>query len=216
VALDVDPAPARPWIERVRPEHPALIDRAHVIDELLGIINVPNGVWIDEQGFIVRPAEPAWSMTVEERRRRTPPAAPRPAAPREDFKEVQSEVMKIRFEPERYVNAIRDWAEKGPASRWAMTPEKVIERSGGRSFDNATAAAHFELGEHLHQQGAVERAQHHWRQAHRLFPDNWTYKRQAWELVSPRRQGRTDVYDSSWIDDVRALGAERYYPPLEE
>ena len=41
-------------------EHPSLIDEAHLLDELLGVVNVPSGVWIDEQGVIVRPPEPAF------------------------------------------------------------------------------------------------------------------------------------------------------------
>jgi tetratricopeptide (TPR) repeat protein len=150
-------------------------------------------------------------MPTEERRRRTPPAPPRP-----DAAEVLAEIKKFNFEPERYVAAIRDWVEKGSNSVWAMPPEKVLERSGGRSLENAQAAAHFELGEHLHRLGAIDLAQKHWRQAHRLFPENWTYKRQAWEIASPGRQGRTDVYDGSWLDDVRAFGGEKYYPRLEE
>ena len=59
VALDVDPEEARPSIEAVRPDHPTLIDSAHVLDARFGVVNVPNGVWIDEDGMIVRPAEPA-------------------------------------------------------------------------------------------------------------------------------------------------------------
>src|SRR5919198_263380 len=60
VALDIDPERARPAIERAHPEHPSLIDSAHRLDELLGIVNVPSGVWIDEEQMIVRPPEPAW------------------------------------------------------------------------------------------------------------------------------------------------------------
>ena len=59
VALDVDAEEARPSIEAAHPDHPTLIDQAHVLDELFGVVNVPNGVWIDEDGMIVRPAEPA-------------------------------------------------------------------------------------------------------------------------------------------------------------
>ena len=59
VALDVDADAARPFIEQAQPEHPSLIDQAHVVDELFGIVNVPNGVWIDEDGMIVRPGRAA-------------------------------------------------------------------------------------------------------------------------------------------------------------
>jgi len=44
------PGSPRPWIEAARPEHPALIDERHRLDELFGIVNVPSGVWIDETG----------------------------------------------------------------------------------------------------------------------------------------------------------------------
>ena len=49
VALDTGGIDAaRPWIERAKAEHPSLIDQAHVMDALFGIVNVPCGVWIDE------------------------------------------------------------------------------------------------------------------------------------------------------------------------
>lgn len=47
VALDLDAEAARPWIAAAHPEHPSLIDRAHLVDELFGIVNVPSGVWIN-------------------------------------------------------------------------------------------------------------------------------------------------------------------------
>ena len=75
VALDLKGVEtAGRWIEAAAPRHPALIDRAHVVDELLGIVNVPSGVWIDEGGAIVRPAEPAVPRRAPTRR--VPFAAP--------------------------------------------------------------------------------------------------------------------------------------------
>jgi hypothetical protein len=49
----------RPFIEAANAEHPSLIDINHVMAERFGVINIPNGIWIDEEGIIVRPAEPA-------------------------------------------------------------------------------------------------------------------------------------------------------------
>ena len=210
VALDTGGSEvARPWIEAARPEHPSLIDAGHVVDERLGVVNVPNAVWIDEHGMIVRPAEPAWPG-------RTPvldmlddfEIPPERAA-------VRDEVRKMRIDPDRYLAMVLDWAELGAASRYALDPEEVIARSRPRSLDVARAAAHFELGQHLHRNGGHDAAVTHWREAHRLDPDNWTYKRQAWSLESFDSVGPTNAYDGSWLSDVRAIGAQNYYPSLE-
>ena len=76
------------------------------------------------------------------------------------------------------------------------------------------AAAHFELGEHLHRTGNTELAVKHWRESHRLQPDNWTYRRQAWTFADPT-QGPTEAYEGYRLGDVRKIGAENYYPALD-
>ena len=50
----------RPYIEAAAPEHPSLLDPTHQMDSLFGVVNIPNVIWIDEDGVIVRPAEPGW------------------------------------------------------------------------------------------------------------------------------------------------------------
>ncbi|MDP9374845.1 MAG: tetratricopeptide repeat protein [Chloroflexota bacterium] len=209
VALDTGGAEAaRPWIERAKPEHPSLIDRAHVVDELFGIVNVPSGVWIDEAGLIVRPPETAYPRRPAFVDRPIPPDASPEVAAR------VAEVKKLRIEADKYIAALRDWVERGAASRYALAPEEVLRRSRPRPVEEATAAAHFELGQHLHRAGRPEAAVPHFREAHRLQPDNWTYKRQAWTLVDPV-QGPNAVYEGDWLTDVRKIGAENYYPPLD-
>jgi len=211
VALDVDPDQARPFIEAAAPDHPSLIDSAHVLDERFGMVNVPNAVWIDEDGMIVRPAEPA-----------SPGPNPANESFREidldsvppDIREILVEARKIRSEPERYVEMLHDWVERGSDSPYAHTPDEVIARSQPRSAAEATAAAEFDLGQHLHRTGDHPGAIEHWREAHRLYPENWTYKRQAWNFEDPIRQGHTDAYEGSWFEDVKQIGAENYYPPL--
>jgi hypothetical protein len=211
VALDVDPGAARTFIEAANPEHPSLIDQAHVTDELFGFVNVPNGVWIDEQGVIVRPAEPAFpgaNPVIDSLREVDVSKLPPETA------EMLTEARKIKTDPEGYLEMLLDWVEHGSASRYALMPDEVIRRSQPRSNDEALAAAEFELGQALHRSGDHQAAIPHWRAAHRLFPENWTYKRQAWNFEDPVRQGRTDAYDSSWFDDIKRLGAENYYPPI--
>jgi len=209
VALDTGGADAaRHWIEAARPAHPSLIDRAHLVDELFGIVNVPSGVWIDEGGTIVRPPETAYPRRPAFLDRPVPiDAAPEVAA-------HSAELRKLRIEPERYLAALRDWVVRGTASRYALAPEAVLVRSRPRPVEAATAAAHFALGQHLHRVGHPETAVGHFRAAYRLQPDNWTYKRQAWNLL-PEGQDPREVYGGDWLTDVRRIGAEHYYPALE-
>ena len=58
VAMDV-PEAARPWIEAAKPPYPCLIDCNHHVADLYNMVNVPQAVWIDENGRIVRPPENA-------------------------------------------------------------------------------------------------------------------------------------------------------------
>ena len=212
MALDVDAEAAREFIEAAHPEHPSLVDTAHVLDELFGVVNVPNGLWIDEDGVIVRPPEPAHpgrNPATEAFRKMDVTTLP------PELADVLLEARKIRSDPDVYVAMLRDWAEHGAASRFRLAPEEVVRRSRPRSTDGATAAAHFELGQHLHLTGDHRVAIPHWREAHRLDPDNWTYRRNAWNFEDPVRQGHTDVYDSSWYEDIKKIGAENYYPPIQ-
>jgi len=211
VALDTGGADAaRQFIEAAKPEHPSLIDAGHLLGGLLGVVNVPQAVWIDETGTIVRPPEVAYA------RDRETPSAPR--EPRDDlpdlFKRMIVQVNKIRV-PRGYGDAIRDWVEHGADSRFALTPEQVIERSRPRPPEVAQAAASFELAQHLHRNGHPDAAIPWFREAHRLQPDNWTYKRQAWSFADPF-QGPNDVYDSSWVEEVEKIGGENYYEPVPE
>ncbi len=209
VALDTNGAAvARPWIEKAKPEHPSLIDAAHLVDELFGVVNVPNGVWIDEKGMIVRPAEPAWPG-------RTMISQWSREGLTDHQREILDEVSNIRFETDVYLDMLEDWVEHGERSRFVLSPEQVIERSQPRSADAARAAAHFEIGQHLHRSGNAAGAIPHWREAHRLQPDNWTYKRQAWEIQDPGSQGKTDAYDGHWLEDVQKVGAQNYYPKIQ-
>lgn len=208
IALDADPEAARPWIAAAQPEHPSLIDRAHLVDELFGIVNVPSSVWIDEAGTIVRPPETAYPKRPYFLDRVIPPdATPRQAA-------RMAETKKMRVDAEAYMAALRDWVAHGAESRFALSPEAVLDRSRPRPVEEGMAAAHFELGQHLYCTGRSDDAVRHFRDAHRLQPDNWTYKRQAWTLADPN-QDPTDVYEGDWLSDVQKSGAENYYVPFK-
>jgi tetratricopeptide (TPR) repeat protein len=208
VALDSAGADAaRPWIEAARPEHPSLIDETLLLDERFGMVDVPSGVWIDEHGVIVRPPEPAFAAYPE-----WDDDVP------EDAPEYKRRILRLeqqfRVEHEQYVAAVRDWAERGAASRYALSPKEVLARSRPRGRQEANAATHFELGCHLQRLGQPDDARVHFKEAHRLHPENWTYKCQAWSFVAADL-GPSEEYDTDWACEVERTGVDRYYPPLD-
>jgi hypothetical protein len=214
VALDTGgAAAARPWIEKAAPTHPSLIDEAHVTDAMFGFVNVPNAIWIDESGRIVRPAHAAHVNRSPLRDMEVPEGLGR-------LGETLVEVKKIvATDPDLYRSALRAWASDGS---YALPASEVLARSSPRSSDDAAAAAAFDLAQYLWRTGDHDAAVGWFRDAHRLAPDNWTYKRQAWTFAttppgepSDLIQGPTDEYEGNWLDDVRAAGAEHYYRPFE-
>jgi hypothetical protein len=184
-----------------------------VTDELFGFVNIPMAVWIDEAGTLVRPAESASVERSPLRDIEIPDGLP------ERLTRMLTEVKAIPDDAEAYRAAIVDWVDHGAASRCSLTPDEVVARSQRRGDDEARAAACFELGDHLRRTVGGDAAVPWWREAHRLHPANWTYKRQAWTLVTTPEgaaendlvQGPTDVYEGNWLDDVVAGGGGSAY-----
>jgi hypothetical protein len=225
-------------IEAASPTHPSLIDTHHVMAELFGVIQIPNGVWINEDGIIVRPAETAPAppapaveqpATTEQPSTTEQPAAEVPAP--QDLParlvDMMAEAAGIETQPEAYHAALRDWVAKGVHSKYALSPAQVIARSRPRSADMALGQAHFELASELEVRGHHGAAIEYFKQAHRLVPDNWTYRRQAWSLetanggpVARRWQGPGSEnpddwpYAGDWLTDIREVGASNYYEPF--
>jgi hypothetical protein len=190
--------------------------------------------------MIVRPAEAAWALELpapeaENAAADAPPPAPPEGASDNPMAARMAEMMgaasQIVSDRDSYVAALRDWAERGPQSVYALSPDEVIARSGRRGVEEATAAAEFELAQHLYRAGDHDSARPHFREAHRLQPDNWTYKRQAWSLEpsalegSPMARfwqgplpGREDewAYEGDWVGDATELGPANYYPRFKD
>ena len=232
VSLEMSgPEASRPYIEAAEPEHPSLLDPTHKMDVLFGVVNVPNVVWIDEHGMVVRPPEPGWPGQrpegVIERLRASLPAlgrAPTAPAPREGG---PADVLGTGQDRDTYAEKIRHWVEHGASSPYALSPEDVIARSHPRPPEVSQAAAHFELATHLWSVGRRDRAIAHFNEAHHLQPDNWTYKRQAYSAVGHERHGgefgrfvqaplpgeETDwPFDSDFYSELATLDAGQYYP----
>ncbi len=210
IGIDVDPTTCHPYMDKSGATHPQLVDTAHTTVGALGFTNVPMSMWVDADGRIVQPAHyspvtPGWGD------RPIPEGLPPRILGR-------FEVLKQATDRhQEYLTALRRWATDGVA----LDPEAARTASGLRSEDEAMAVACFELGNHLRHTVGPEAAVPWWRQAHRLDPNNWAAKRQAWSLVTTVEgdapdlmQEDTGPYDGNWLDDVLAVGGiANYYPP---
>jgi hypothetical protein len=198
VAMDSRADAARPWIEAARPEYPVLIDRVHLVAELYNMVNVPQAVWIDEAGRIVRPTENAGAFEGF----RAMDRATRALAP-----EIAAKVANAKA---TYVAAVRDWVDKGAASAHVFDPANA--RAHVPRMDDAIAAAHasFRFGQHLLQMGRAAEAQVFLDEARRLHPQSWNIWRQ---LAEPNETGLA-AGPEFWAR-VDALGERHYYPPVD-
>ena len=177
------------------PTYPCLIDEKHIVAELYDMPNVPMAVWIDETGHIVRPAEAAGASDAFRRMDRRTMTMPQDAA------------AAGRAARTRYVAAIRDWAENGAASTYALSREDARERVGGPSEADALAAANFRLGQYLRERGDGDRASLWFDEAKRLSPNRWTFFRQSLQLEEIGKASGPD-----FLARVAALGDRPYYP----
>jgi tetratricopeptide (TPR) repeat protein len=161
-----------------------LIDDTHLVTRRFGMVNVPTAVWIDESGRIVRPNEVAYAD--------------------DRFKSFHG------IESAPYLAAIRDWAANGAKSRFALSEAELRERLQPKDPAYAQADAEFALGEYLYKTGRGAQAIPHFKEAQRLNPESWNYKRQAWALSDATRD-----YGTTFRDEVRKLAGKPYYAPRE-
>lgn len=189
------------WNEKAAPTHPCLIDEDHELAVTYGMDNVPMAVWIDEEGRIVRPPEPAG---VSDHFRSMDP---------ESFQIPDDDAQALVENRERYIAALKDWAEKGPDSPYALSPEQVRERSQAPSRQDLEAALHVRIARHLFQSGDAEGATEHVERASGLSPQKWSYRRQAMVLGSDT-VGSLNVQPGYW-EAMDGLGDQAFYPDIE-
>jgi hypothetical protein len=162
-----------------------LVDAQHAVSSAYQFINVPMGIWVDERGRVVRPAEPAWT---------------------------NNQVMKIGgkeivTEGAAYIAGLRDWVEKGERSSYVLSDEEFMRRVKPRSDAEKEAEASFKLAVYFHNAGKDELAAKHWHRAQDLNPDDWNYHRQEWSFT-PQEAGK------KWMDKFQKL-EQPYYPRLD-
>jgi hypothetical protein len=210
VALDTDAEAARPFSAAANPTHPALVDPSLSLVAMFGITNVPFGIWIDERGVIVRPAEAAFAPRRQQGD--SPGSAVPPGLPPEQLKVIEGMTRAIG-DTDRYAAAVRDWAANGSDSAFVLSRAEVLAGSRACTPDSARAAAEYELGQYLHRSGHQLDAVPHFQEAHRLDPENWSYPRNAFAIVDREKMG--DPYGTDLLTEVARIGPETFYPELQ-
>ena len=160
---------------------------------LYGMVNVPQCVWIDEAGQIVRPPEVAGSTDHFRRM----DAATRSLTP---------EDMAARLAArEAYMLAVRDWVRTG---RHALDAETVQAKLPRITPEMALADANFRLGIWLRRHGREADAAGFLAEASRLHPASWNIFRQA----AQKNETGLAAGPEFW-ERVQALGDRPYYEP---
>jgi hypothetical protein len=184
---------AKQWIDAAKSEYWQLIDTEHRLEDLYNLVNVPQAVWIDEQGRIVRPPETAGSTDHFRRMDlKTRTMSPDDQAARQAAREA-------------YMQAVRDWVNTGkhalPADRARAELPKVTP-------EIAEARARFRLGVWLRDNGQAAEGDRQMQAASGLHPDSWSMWRQAADLQEVGKASGPDFWKR-----VQALGSKAYYPP---
>lgn len=189
------------WSKQAPPTYPCLIDETHRVAELYGMTNVPQAVWIDESGHIMRPAESAGTVDMVQDMNR------------ETFELPAEAVSRGAAARNAYVDALRDWVRNGADSPYVLPAEEVKRRMRGPGEAEVVAATHAKLGQHLYAAGALDAAKQHFAEASRLCPDSWNYRRQSM-MLDPESVGELNAGPDFWAA-VDALDGADYYPPAD-
>ena len=184
---------ARQWIEAAKAEYWCLVDTDHRVADLYGMVNVPQSVWIDEKGRMVRPPETTGSTDHFRRM----DLKTRTMAPEDQAARNAARVA--------YLDAVKAWTKTGAH---ALPADVARKRLPANTPNIAQAHAHFRLGVWLRAQGRTAEADRHLGEASRLHPDSWNMWRQAADLEEVGKASGPGFWQR-----VQALGDKPYYPP---
>lgn len=126
----------------------AIIDVNHHISALYNLVNVPSGVWIDEQGNIARINEGTYAQ------------------------------RHGSFGTDEYAPIVRDWAIKGADSEYVWDLDKVRENIIQRTPEAEQAQPAFRIGTYYFTRDNDAKAEQYWTLAQQLDPTSWNYLRQ--------------------------------------
>jgi hypothetical protein len=178
-------AAAGQWYDRAKATYTTLVDVKHAVSSAFQFINVPMGVWIDERGRVVRPAEQAWTYS----------------------RTTKYGTGTITTQGEEYLAGLRDWVTKGDKSEYVLSDEEFAKRVKPRSANEMEADASFKLGVWFHENKNDEMARKYFEHAQKLNPDDWNYHRQDWSFT-PEEAGK------KWLEKFQSTKGE-YYPTLD-
>lgn len=141
---------AGPIFDAAGVSYTALIDVNHHISALYNLVNVPSGVWIDEEGRIKRINEGTYAKSH----------------------------MNGAFGTDDYVPIVRDWVAKGDDSRHVWGADKVKSSIVRRTPEAEQAQPTFRLGTYYFANDNDAKAEFYWTRAQELDPTSWNYLRQ--------------------------------------
>lgn len=150
-------AAAGPVFDGAKATFTTLIDTTHLITTLFSLVNVPSGIWIDEEGRIVRINEGTYA--------------------------AEHKIGTATVGTNDYMPAVKDWAENGARSQYVWSPEQVTRRVRAITPELALADPTFKLGVYFHEQGNETLANKYWEESQALDPDNWNFHRQDWSFT---------------------------------
>jgi hypothetical protein len=198
VAMDAQIEAARPWVEEASPSYVTLIDRHHLLSSLYNMVNVPQAVWIDEEGRIVRPTESGGSIDIL-REFDLQAGAFKP-----DAMERAGAAKAI------YMEAVKDWVVNGAASRYVFSPQQAREHVAPLSGDVMLAHGKFQLGQYLASIGRQDEAERLFAECRDLHPDSWNIFRQTTEKTEIGIAAGEEFWGK-----VMALGEKQYYASVD-
>jgi len=196
--MDADIEAARPWIEAANPTHPSLIDQNHEVSSLYNMVNVPQCVWIDENGIIVRPPETGGSIDMLRF------FDPETGTFAEDKLALAADARTT------YTNAVRDWAVNGANSKFVFDAKDARAHVPEMSGDVALAHATFQLGRFVQDQGNQAEADRLFAICRDLHPASWNMFRQTTE-----KEETGIAVGAEFFAKVGALGDEPYYAGVD-
>jgi len=182
-------AVAGPIFDAAQPTYVQIVDEDHIVSSAFNFVNVPSAAWIDEAGRIVRIDEGTYAKTHQ----------------------IGDGEQAFTFGTDAYSPAVKDWVEKGAASRYVQPASTVAGNIRAHSFDQLKADAAFRLANLFRAHGRREQAEKYWDMAQALNPDSINFIRQSLTLTEEGSAGETF---RKVMGDYARQG-RNYYRPLD-